>query len=265
MPCFRPSHIVLALLFLALYSYLHRRHHTPSQPHSLAPSNSTLGFSTILAVYSPSSPRLPTLTCAANLIDLEIIIPPQPLRTDADIEYFRAKQHGALSRGSALAWLGHLDALTYFLALGEEYQTSLILEDDTDFSLSIRMQQIPLLAAAVRSILSSTSPAPPSPFLLRHLTTTTTIQTTGAIQTNGTSSTPATATTSPPLPCPPIHTSYTPTPAPLRPNSYIQILRTSSRRLIYRAVRAWFIGQSIRFVRSRMRLRGDLRGGFWRI
>jgi hypothetical protein len=58
-----------------------------------------------------------------------------------------------ISTGSANVWLGHLHALKLFL--DSDHETALIIEGDTDFDISIRQTQIPLLAAAVRSILST--------------------------------------------------------------------------------------------------------------
>ena len=144
--------ILTAILFL-----IHSSPFSPHPPPSLPPANATLGFSTILAVSPPISPRRPSLLWAANLTGLEIVIPPQQHRSDADLSSFRAKEHSALTRGSALAWLGHLDVLRYFLDTG--YETALIMEDDADFSLSIRHTQIPLLAAAVRHLLSNSTSA----------------------------------------------------------------------------------------------------------
>ncbi|CAI9628399.1 unnamed protein product [Alternaria burnsii] len=119
----------------------------------LPQANSTLGFGAILALSHPSSPRRQRLLWAANLTDIEIVIPEQKEWEVNDTERLKAKE-SSLSPGSAKAWLGHLEVLKWFLA--SDYETALIIEDDTDFDISIRSSQIPLLASAFRSLLNST-------------------------------------------------------------------------------------------------------------
>ncbi|EFQ88823.1 hypothetical protein PTT_15103 [Pyrenophora teres f. teres 0-1] len=167
----RPRTLVVIVSFVALASliyccycccyYLH--HHTnhagltPSiQPpiSSLNSANSTLGFGTILAVSPDHSPRRPSLLWAANLTDLDIVIPDLPNWGVADVEAFKAKNgQSTISIGSAKAWLGHLQILNNFLA--SDHETALVIEDDTDFDIQIRHSQIPRLAAALRSLLGS--------------------------------------------------------------------------------------------------------------
>ncbi|KAF2626597.1 glycosyltransferase family 25 protein [Macroventuria anomochaeta] len=155
----RTRAILIAILtsptiLLLLYN---RNLDPPFQHQVSAPANSTLGFGTILAVSRPHSRRQPGLLWAANLTDLEIVIPHQPEWTEAELDAFRLTSDSAISEGSARAWLGHLNALRCFLDTGKE--TALIIEDDVDFDLSIRSHQIPLLAPVVRSLLSNTSSA----------------------------------------------------------------------------------------------------------
>ncbi|KAF1848053.1 glycosyltransferase family 25 protein [Cucurbitaria berberidis CBS 394.84] len=121
----------------------------------LHPANATLGFGTILAVSHIQSPRRRSLLWAANLTDLEVVIPDQEDWTEGDVQNFRAKEGSSISKGSALAWLGHLDALRWFL--NTTHETALIIEDDVDWDMSIRQTQIPLLAAAVRVLLANNS------------------------------------------------------------------------------------------------------------
>ena len=64
----------------------------------------------------------------------------------------RADKDSKISRGSALAWLGHLNALHWFLESGLE--SVLILEDDVDWDIHLRTTQIPAAAAAVRKLVS---------------------------------------------------------------------------------------------------------------
>ncbi|KAH4216794.1 hypothetical protein HBI56_206510 [Parastagonospora nodorum] len=124
---------------------------------ALLPANSTLGFGTILAVSQAHSPRRSGLLWAANLTNLAIEIPDQPRWTEGDFQAFTAED-STISKGSAFACMGHLNALRRFLDTSHE--TALIIEDDTDFSLHIRQTQIPLLAAAVRTLFDSISASP---------------------------------------------------------------------------------------------------------
>ncbi|KAL1586439.1 hypothetical protein WHR41_05185 [Cladosporium halotolerans] len=138
-----------------------------SQPQSLEdvalkPANSTLGFGSILAVSRPQSPRRSGLLLAANITSLDITIPPQPQWTESDITHLRTNPNtSTLTRGSALAWLGHLHALRTFLA--SNATTTLVIEDDIDWDIHLRTTQIPLAASAFRSLLSNFSPPPPTP------------------------------------------------------------------------------------------------------
>ncbi|KAJ4993498.1 glycosyltransferase family 25-like protein [Stagonosporopsis vannaccii] len=147
-------------LILAITILLYYTHHLPSSSHItvLTPANATAGFGTILAVSRPHSRRRPGLLWAANLTDLDIIIPPQPSWSVDDPALLRPDPDSAISEGSARAWLGHLHALQQFLDTGME--TALIVEDDVGFDLAIRTVQIPLLASSLRSLLSTASPPP---------------------------------------------------------------------------------------------------------
>lgn len=72
----------------------------------------------------------------------------------------QAGENSILDRGSALAWLGHLNALRWFLST--DLETALILEDDVDFDIHLRTTQIPQAAAAMRKLTSNlTVPASP--------------------------------------------------------------------------------------------------------
>jgi hypothetical protein len=77
---------------------------------ALLPANSTLGFGTILAVSHAHSPRRSGLLWAANLTNLAIEIPDQPRWTEGDFQAFTAEE-STISKGSAFAWMGHLNAL----------------------------------------------------------------------------------------------------------------------------------------------------------
>jgi hypothetical protein len=67
-------------------------------------------------------------------------------------------KYSIISKGSALAWLGHLNALQWFLE--SNLSTALIIEDDVDWDLHIRHHQVPLVASEMRNLLSA-NPAEP--------------------------------------------------------------------------------------------------------
>jgi hypothetical protein len=106
----RLSTLITLLVLTLITIYILFPYHTQSQ--TLLPANSTLGFGTILAVSHAHSPRRSSLLWAVNLTDLEIVIPDQPEWTEGDLQAFRAEE-SQISRGSALAWLGHLNALRW--------------------------------------------------------------------------------------------------------------------------------------------------------
>jgi hypothetical protein len=72
-------------------------------------------FAGIIAVSKKNSHRRSSLIRAANLTGIDIIIPDQPVWTDADVESVKTKQLSVISRGSAMAWLGHLNALKWYV------------------------------------------------------------------------------------------------------------------------------------------------------
>ena len=73
--------------------------------------------------------------------------------TDEAVARIRAPQNSFLDRGSALAWLGHRNALEEFLKGTDD--TALIMEDDVDWDTRLRTQQIPQTAYAIRELLDS--------------------------------------------------------------------------------------------------------------
>lgn len=50
---------------------------------------------------------------AANLTDIEIVIPEQPKWTEADVNTVKDKGNSIISKGSAMAWLGHMNAVQW--------------------------------------------------------------------------------------------------------------------------------------------------------
>ncbi|EOD44296.1 glycosyltransferase family 25 protein [Neofusicoccum parvum] len=144
---------VCACLFL-YWSALSDRWSSPLQrfnAHGIPATNATLGFGRIYAVSKEGSPRRKGLIHNANVTEIDITIPAQPRWTLEDEENFRLPVNSTLGRGSLLAWLGHLHALKEFMTSGAE--TALIIEDDVDWDIRLKSQQIPLVASAFRALL----------------------------------------------------------------------------------------------------------------
>ncbi|PSK36764.1 Procollagen galactosyltransferase 1 [Elsinoe australis] len=120
---------------------------------ALPEANTTLGFGAIAAVSRPGSARQQELVLAAQVTGLTVTVPMQPEWTEADLEGIRAKRGSTISRGSALAWLGHQNTLRWFLSTN--LTTALILEDDVDWDIHLRTIQVPRVAATTRYLLAS--------------------------------------------------------------------------------------------------------------
>ena len=106
----------------------------------------------MIAVSREGSPRREGLIVASNITEIDITIPVQPIWTEEEVNKLRADRDSRINRGSALAWLGHLNALRWFLDSGLE--SVLILEDDVDWDIHLRTKQIPEAAAAIRKLVS---------------------------------------------------------------------------------------------------------------
>jgi hypothetical protein len=102
-----------------------------NSPRTIIPANSTLGFGSIIAVSHAQTSRRANLLWAANLTDIDIVIPDQPAWTESDIENFKSKSGSKISRGSALAWMGHLNALKWYVNLSSHLTTSTLLFQHT--------------------------------------------------------------------------------------------------------------------------------------
>ncbi|KAF2267260.1 hypothetical protein CC78DRAFT_614396 [Lojkania enalia] len=126
---------------------------------TLANGSSNEQFGVVLAVSHAKSPRRKDLVYATNLTGIEIVVPEQPAWTDDHVEAFRSGE-SKITRGSALAWMGHLNALKWFLST--PLTTALILEDDVDFSTHLPTTQVPLAAHATRLLLTPTNHSSPS-------------------------------------------------------------------------------------------------------
>ncbi|KAF2482730.1 hypothetical protein BDY17DRAFT_317307 [Neohortaea acidophila] len=128
---------------------------------SKAPANATLGFGGIYVVSGSGSERLDNLEQAAAVTELNLTIPTQKEWTDADVLNFRwkkAPQKSKIGAGSIKSWLSHRLVLQEFLDSGLE--TALIIEDDVDWDIRLRSQQIPLTQRAARDLLDPRSKSP---------------------------------------------------------------------------------------------------------
>lgn len=70
-------------------------------------------FGVVLAVSKLDSPRRDGLLWAANLTRLDITIAEQPEWTEEDLQKFRPENGGRATKGSVMAWLGHLHSLKW--------------------------------------------------------------------------------------------------------------------------------------------------------
>lgn len=123
-------------------------------------SRSRPQFGAIVAVSRAGSPRQPGLFLAANITELDITVPAQPRWTDDDVNALRADKGSSITRGSALAWLGHKNAMRWFLE--SDLETMLVLEDDVDWDIRLRTRQIPIAAQAIRRLnYAKTTPRTP--------------------------------------------------------------------------------------------------------
>ncbi|CAI6293703.1 unnamed protein product [Periconia digitata] len=128
----------------------------PNAPTQWTDTNSTLGFGTILAVSHATSKRKAGLLWAANITGIDIEIPDQPVWSQGDIDAIRMGKTKWVTKGTAMAWLGHLNALRKFLA--SPHETALILEDDADWDIALRTSEVPLAASALRHLFHTNSP-----------------------------------------------------------------------------------------------------------
>jgi len=158
---------IIALLAITFFVYIHSSGSEQPLTHyastgtllnlpDLPPANGTLGFGAIAAVSRATSERRDGLVLAANITEIDITIPLQPVWTDEDLANIRAENNSRITNGSALAWLGHHNVLRWFL--DSNLETVLILEDDVDWDIHLRTSQIPKAAAAVRHLMAANAP-----------------------------------------------------------------------------------------------------------
>lgn len=156
-PSYIPTLLFITLLFL-LWRTIGFLPFPSFQSRSLAPANATLGFGAVYAISGYGSPRKDSLLQAANVTGLDIIVPEIPDWTQEQVDDFRDFEHlekSTILDGSIKAWLSHTVALREFLLSGKE--TALFIEDDVDWDIRLKTQQVPLTAAAQRSILPRAS------------------------------------------------------------------------------------------------------------
>ena len=70
-----------------------------------------------MAVSHETSPRRQGLLWAAQLAGVDVVVPGQPVWMEGDVRAFKSKEGSVISRGSALAWMGHLNALRWYVDL----------------------------------------------------------------------------------------------------------------------------------------------------
>nr|WOD46391.1 hypothetical protein [Trichoderma atroviride] len=147
--------VLLFFLFCSVWIFTSSHLLSFSGSYGASSSNSTLGFGRIYVVSQQGSSRRKSIIQAANVTELQLTIPVQPIWTEDDQRNFRLAKDSSIGKGSLLAWLGHLHALQQFLDSGAE--TALFLEDDVDWDIRLRTIQAPLVSAAVRHLLGTAS------------------------------------------------------------------------------------------------------------
>lgn len=156
-----PIYVLLALALCTLFFYYRSSigiSPTLGVSGDLAgAANATLGFGGLYVVSGPGSPRRQHLEQAAAVTELRLTIPEQVAWSDGDIKDFRwpNETESRIGTGSAKAWLSHHLVLKAFLDSGLE--TALIFEDDVDWDIRLRTQQIPRAQKAAQSLTSTSS------------------------------------------------------------------------------------------------------------
>jgi len=64
-------------------------------------------------VSTRKSERRTSLALSAELTGLDISVPDQPVWADKDVTEFKSKSHSVISKGSAMSWMGHLNAIKW--------------------------------------------------------------------------------------------------------------------------------------------------------
>ncbi len=160
----RLTPLLLLPLVLIILSIYYRRPISDNLTRGLQPANATLGFGAIYVVSSPGSLRRAHLEQAAAVTELELTIPEQKVWTGQDVLDFRWDNvtESKVGIGSVKAWLSHHLVLKDFLESGAE--TALIFEDDVDWDIRLRTQQVPLVQKAARAMTGSTTSSTTHPW-----------------------------------------------------------------------------------------------------
>lgn len=118
-------------------------------------------FDSILALSKGGSKswRVQGLQAAAKLSGLQVIVPPQPTWLPEMVDAFAALSPEGVPKpepGSAAAWLAHIDLLKYVLQ--SELNSALIVEDDVDWDINIKVMNSPV---SVKEKTNHLTPFPP--------------------------------------------------------------------------------------------------------
>ena len=160
-----PLYILLTLGLLSVFFYYrsaigstitsHAGSYSSSLSGKVQPANATLGFGGLYVVSGPGSPRRAHLEQAAAVTELELTIPEQKEWTGEDVLKFRTDNvtESKIGIGSVKAWLSHHLVLKAFLESGLE--SVLIFEDDVDWDIRLRTQQIPLAHKAAQQLIAT--------------------------------------------------------------------------------------------------------------
>ncbi|KAK8219644.1 hypothetical protein M8818_000618 [Zalaria obscura] len=159
-PRMPPLYLILAFgAFSLLLLYYRNPYRSRASTFSIAhtkPANATLGFGGLYVVSGPGSPRRAGMIQAANVTELDLTIPEQHQWTAQQIANFKYGPESKMANGSIMAWMSHHVVLREFLKSGAE--TALVFEDDVDWDIHLRTYQVPVTAAAVKSLLPPAGP-----------------------------------------------------------------------------------------------------------
>ena len=157
-----PLYILLTLGLLTVFFYYRSAIGSTITSHTgsygsqangdITPANSTLGFGGLYVVSGPASTRRKHLLQAAAVTELDLTIPDQTAWSGEDVLKFRVDNvtESKIGIGSVKAWLSHHLVLNAFLDSGLE--SVLIFEDDVDWDIRLRTQQIPRAQQAAQQL-----------------------------------------------------------------------------------------------------------------
>jgi hypothetical protein len=103
---------VLCFLSVIVYFRQYYYHQEFRRPDSdISSANATLGFGGLFVVSGADSPRRTNIIQAANVTQIELIIPEQRRWTEEDKAELKEKARVDNGIGSLLAWLAHIHVL----------------------------------------------------------------------------------------------------------------------------------------------------------